>query len=91
LELYLRSQAAKGLYVEASYIGRLARHLLATRDVMALNNIVDPKSGMDWYTAAGQLEAFGLTKPRSLTFQKLPGSKTCTRPVALMRPSSVLA
>lgn len=49
-------QFGKGIYVETSYIGRLARHLLATRDVMQLNNIVDPKSGQDWYTAAGILE-----------------------------------
>jgi hypothetical protein len=47
----------KGFYVETSYIGRLARNLLATRDVMTPNNIVDPKSGQDWYTAARQLEA----------------------------------
>ena len=49
-------QFGKGIYVETSYIGRLARNLLATRDVMQLNNIVDPKSGQDWYTAAGILE-----------------------------------
>ena len=47
-----------GLLVQASYIGRLARNLLVTRDIMALNNLVDPKSGMDWYTAAGQLANF---------------------------------
>lgn len=40
------------LYVEASYIGRKARNLLATRDVMSPNNLVDPVSGMDYYTAA---------------------------------------
>ena len=45
-----------GLLFQASYIGRLARHLLATRDVMALNDLRDPKSGMDWYTAATMLE-----------------------------------
>ena len=45
-----------GLLFQASYVGRLARHLLATRDVMALNNLKDPKSGMDWYTAATMLE-----------------------------------
>ncbi|MEJ7860316.1 MAG: carboxypeptidase-like regulatory domain-containing protein [Pyrinomonadaceae bacterium] len=45
----------KGLYVEASYVGRKARNLLVTRDIMAFNNLVDPKSGMDWYTAAGQI------------------------------------
>jgi hypothetical protein len=44
-----------GIYAEASYIGRKARHLLAARDVMALNNLVDPGSHMDWYTAAGIL------------------------------------
>ena len=49
-------QFGKGIYVETSYIGRIARNLLATRDVMQLNNIVDPKSGQDWYTAAGILE-----------------------------------
>ncbi len=45
----------KGMYFEASYVGRIANNLLATRDVEALNNIVDPVSGQDWYTAAGIL------------------------------------
>lgn len=45
----------KGMYVEASYIGRKARNLFATRDVLALNNLVDQATGMDWYTAAGLL------------------------------------
>ncbi len=47
-------QLPKGMYFEASYIGRKARNLLAARDVMALNNLVAP-NGMDWYTAAGIL------------------------------------
>ncbi len=45
-----------GILFQASYIGRLARNLLASRDVMALNDLRDPKSGMDWYTAATILE-----------------------------------
>ncbi|CAN5640092.1 hypothetical protein BH24ACI3_BH24ACI3_03200 [soil metagenome] len=48
-------QLPKGMYFEASYIGRAARNLFGSRDIMALNNIVDPQSGMDWYTAAGIL------------------------------------
>ena len=44
-----------GMYLETSYIGRKARKLLGARDVMALNNIVDQASKMDWYTAAGIL------------------------------------
>ncbi|MBA2378847.1 MAG: hypothetical protein H0V76_04660, partial [Blastocatellia bacterium] len=45
----------KGLYLESSYVGRKARNLFGARDIMALNNLVDPVSGMDWYTAAGLL------------------------------------
>ena len=48
-------QMPKGMYVEVSYVGRAARNLLATRDIMALNNLVDRQSGTDWYTAAGIL------------------------------------
>ncbi|HLA96616.1 MAG TPA: TonB-dependent receptor, partial [Pyrinomonadaceae bacterium] len=48
-------QLPKGMYFEASYIGRRARKLFGARDVMALNNLKDPASGMDWYTAAGIL------------------------------------
>ncbi len=48
----------KGLVFQTSYIGRIGRNLIASRDVMALNNLRDPSSGMDWYTAAGMLEAF---------------------------------
>ncbi|HLL76369.1 MAG TPA: TonB-dependent receptor [Pyrinomonadaceae bacterium] len=46
----------KGLVVQMSYIGRDAKDLLASRDVMMPNNLRDPQSGMDWYTAAGALE-----------------------------------
>ncbi|HEY6121823.1 MAG TPA: hypothetical protein VIV66_17835, partial [Pyrinomonadaceae bacterium] len=49
-------QLPKGFVVQASYVGRLGRHLLATRDIMALNNLKDTRSGMDWNTAAGILE-----------------------------------
>jgi hypothetical protein len=45
----------KGLYIEASYVGRKARNLLVQRDIMAPNNLTDPQSGQDWYTAAGQI------------------------------------
>jgi hypothetical protein len=47
-------QLPKGMYFEASYIGRKARNLLAAYDIMALNNLKDT-SGTDWYTAAGMV------------------------------------
>lgn len=49
-------QLPKGMYFEATYLGRSARKLFGSRDVMALNNLVDP-AGMDWYTAAKMLVA----------------------------------
>ena len=46
----------KGSVLSASYIGRMARGLLAHRDVTAFNDIRDPKTGLDWYQAATALE-----------------------------------
>jgi hypothetical protein len=49
-------QIHSGTKLTISYIGRMAHNLLARRDVTAFNNVVDPKSGMDWYTAGATLE-----------------------------------
>jgi hypothetical protein len=49
-------QFRAGTTLTVSYIGRAGRSLLARRDVMAFNDVVDPKSGMDWYTAGTMLE-----------------------------------
>jgi len=45
----------KTLTAEASYVGRLGRHLLISRDIMQYNNLTDPASGQTWYQAAGLL------------------------------------
>jgi Carboxypeptidase regulatory-like domain len=54
---YGRELPAK-LYVEVSYVGRLAKNLLASRDIMGPNNIKDPVSGQTWYEAAGILDTY---------------------------------
>jgi len=54
--LTFERELPKGLVVQASYIGRLGRNLLLSRDVMMPNDLTDPKSTMDWYQAAGQIE-----------------------------------
>lgn len=46
----------KGLVVTVSYQGRKARNLLLPRDAAAIANFVDSQSGLDWNTAATQLE-----------------------------------
>lgn len=45
-----------GLIVSVSYLNRKARNLLQSRDAAQINNFVDPQTGMDWFTAATQLE-----------------------------------
>jgi len=52
-----------GFVVQANYTGRLGRKLLATRDIMAITNLKDPVSKVDWYTAATQLEVIRQTRP----------------------------
>lgn len=41
-----------GYSIEADYVGRFGRHLLQQLDLAEPLNLVDPKSGMDYYTAA---------------------------------------
>jgi len=53
--------------IEASYIGRLGRHLLQETDMALPEDITDPKSHMDYFAAATQLtqqiEAGGAITP----------------------------
>jgi carboxypeptidase family protein len=51
-------EIGKGLSFEASYVGRWARNLLASRDIMQLNNIRDPQSGLTYYEAINALVDF---------------------------------
>jgi hypothetical protein len=41
--------------VEAAYVGRIGRNLLVRRDLAQMVNLVDPRSGVDYYTAARQV------------------------------------
>jgi hypothetical protein len=60
-------QLPGGLLFQASYIGRLGHNLLLQRDVSQPNDLFDPKSGMDWYTAATVLEKIRQTRPPTTT------------------------
>ncbi|MBZ5548310.1 MAG: carboxypeptidase-like regulatory domain-containing protein [Acidobacteriia bacterium] len=56
----IQRQVGKGWTFEAAYVGRFGRHLLQQRDLAAATNLVDPKSGMDYYTAARMMSEFAL-------------------------------
>ena len=49
-------EIGKGLSFEASYVSRWARNLLASRDIMQLNNIRDPQSGLSYYDAVNLVQ-----------------------------------
>ncbi len=46
-------ELGKGFSFETSYVGRQARKLLATRDIMQLNNLTDPGLGNDFLSGNG--------------------------------------
>jgi hypothetical protein len=56
----VQRQVGKGWTFEAAYVGRFGRHLLQQRDLAASTDLVDPKSGMDYYGAARMISQFAL-------------------------------
>ncbi len=62
----------KGFSLEVSYVGRMARDLLSSRDIMHFNNLKDPKSGVDFYTAMRQLIALRYQSAAIASVQPIP-------------------
>jgi hypothetical protein len=48
----VQHQFSRSALVEATYTGRLGRHLMQMRDISTPNDIVDPQSGLDYFAAA---------------------------------------
>jgi hypothetical protein len=47
-----------GITIEASYVGRIAKKLLVSRDTAHFNNLRDPASGQDFYGVLRQLVGY---------------------------------
>ena len=60
MDLSIQRQLRGGFTFEAAYVGRNGRHLLQQLDLAAATNLVDPKSGMSYYTAATLMTKFAL-------------------------------
>lgn len=54
--LRIQQQIRRGLVMEATYTGRLGRHLLQMRDMTEIDDMADPSGGGDYYTAEKQLD-----------------------------------
>jgi len=53
------------LSLQVAYVGRLGRNLLTQRDLRQPLDIVDPKTGVDYYSAATALAQIALAHPNS--------------------------
>jgi len=52
-------QLPSGFVLEAAYLGRFSRHTLQQIDLAQPLDLVDPKSGMDYFAAATMLSKYG--------------------------------
>jgi Carboxypeptidase regulatory-like domain len=57
---------------EAAYVGRLGRHLLVNYDMAMPLNLVDPASGMDYFTAAQALVKLDFANTPIANVPKIP-------------------
>jgi hypothetical protein len=59
-DLSVQRQVGRGWTFEAAYVGRFGRHLLQQRDLAAATDLVDLKSGIDYFTAARMMSQAAL-------------------------------
>ncbi|HYL78614.1 MAG TPA: carboxypeptidase regulatory-like domain-containing protein [Bryobacteraceae bacterium] len=55
LDFSVGREFSHGFFIQAAYVGRLSRHSLIQRDLSEPVDMVDPKSGQDYYSAMTQL------------------------------------
>ncbi|HTB98700.1 MAG TPA: carboxypeptidase-like regulatory domain-containing protein [Terracidiphilus sp.] len=55
LDFSIDRELPGGFLLEASYVGRLGRHLLQAVDIAEPVDLADPKSGSDYFTAGSEL------------------------------------
>jgi hypothetical protein len=74
-DLSIQREVSHGFTFEADYVNTLGRHLLQQLDLATPLDLVDPKSGMDYFTA-GKLLAQA-TYAGETTVKAIPYWKTC--------------
>jgi hypothetical protein len=74
LDFSVTRELGRNFSLEVSYIGRLGRRLLQETDLAMPENIRDPKSGMDYFTAATMLSklAYAGVDPSDPTIAPIP-------------------
>jgi len=70
LDFGVGRELGKGFFVQAAYVGRLSRHSLIQRDLAMPTDLVDPKSGQDYFGAMTQLAT--MLDYQGVTISNLP-------------------
>ncbi len=68
----IQRQIANTWTIEAAYVGRLGKRLLQNLDVATALDVVDPKSGMDYFKAAQMMSAAALAGVPTSSLQTIP-------------------
>lgn len=68
----VQHQFSRNALVEATYTGRLGRHLMQMRDISTPNDLVDPKSGLDYFAAAKLLSKLTDAGAKISSVQRIP-------------------
>ena len=66
MNLSVQRELPKGFILETSYVGRMGRHLMQQIDFSEFLDLVDPKSGIDYYSAASALAKAGFAGQSSV-------------------------
>jgi len=72
LDFSLSRELARNFVFEATYTGRFAHHLLQEIDLSQPLDLVDPKSHMDYFTAAGMLSKAGYANTPESSLKPIP-------------------
>jgi hypothetical protein len=68
----IQRQFANSWTVEAAYVGRLGKRLLQNLDLATPLDLVDPKSGMDYFNAAQLMSAAAVAGTPASSMQTIP-------------------
>jgi Carboxypeptidase regulatory-like domain len=72
MDFSIQREIDKSWTVEAAYVGRLGKRLLQNVDLATPLDLVDPKSGMDWFKAAGLMDTAILAGVPAASIQTIP-------------------
>jgi hypothetical protein len=72
MDFSIQRQVSSTWTIEAAYVGRLGRRLLQNLDLATPLDLVDPKSGMDYFKAAGLMSAAAVAGVPTASMATIP-------------------